>query len=78
MSSQGRNFIKNIRGQTFTSGAQRNLLRLPDIEQAMEYEDSSIDVHRYPSHVKADESKPRKRSQPRSVGNKSRNKKDRL
>ena len=74
MSSQGRNFIKNIRGQTFTGGAQRNLLRLPDIEQAMEYENQSIDVRRYPSHVKADESKPRKRTQPRSVGNKTGNK----
>lgn len=53
MSSQGRHFIKSIRGQSVISSPQRNKLRLPDIEQALEYEDSSIDVHRYPSHVKA-------------------------
>ena len=76
MSSQGRHFIKNVRGQAFTSSAQRNRIRLPDLEQAMEYEDQSIDVRRYPSHVKADESKPRKRPQPKRVGNEVRNKKD--
>jgi hypothetical protein len=76
MSSQGRHFIKNIRGQSVSSSAQRNLLRLPDIEQAMEYENQSIDVRRYPSHVKADESKPRKRTQPRSLGSKTRKEKD--
>ena len=76
MSSQGRHFIKSIRGQSVTGGTQRNLLRLPDLEQAMEYEDQSIDVRRHPSHVKADESKPRKRPQPKRVGNEVRNKKD--
>lgn len=68
MSSQGRNFIKHIKGQAITGGTQRNLLRLPDIEQAMEYEDNSIDVHRYPSHVAPDEPKQRKRTQPRKLG----------
>ena len=76
MSSQGRHFIKNIRGQSVSSSAQRNLLRLPDIKQAMEYEDQSVDVRRYPSHVKADESKQRKRTQPKRMGNEGRNKKD--
>ena len=76
MSSQGRHFIKSIRGQSVSGSAQRNLLRLPDLEQAMEYEDQSIDVRRHPSHVKADESKPRKRTQPRSVGNKTGDRKD--
>ena len=57
MSSQGRHFIKNVRGQAIVSGAQRNRIRLPNLEQAMEYEDSSVDVHRYPGHVKADEPK---------------------
>jgi len=76
MSSQGRHFIKNVRGQAFVSSAQRNRIRLPSIEQAMEYEDSSVDVHRYPSHVKADEPKPRKRPQSKRVGKETGNRKD--
>ncbi len=78
MSSQGRHFIKNVRGQAIVSGTQRNRIRLPDIEQAMEYENQSIDVRRYPSHVKADESKPRKRTQPRKLGKQARKEEDRL
>jgi hypothetical protein len=76
MSSQGRHFIKNVRGQAVASSTQRNRIRLPSIEQAMEYEDSSIDVHRYPSHVKADEPKQRGRPQPKRVGIKARDRKD--
>lgn len=76
MSSQGRHFIKNVRGQAVVSGTQRNRIRLPSIEQAMEYEDSSIDVHRYPGHVKTDEPKPRRRPQSKRVGYEVRNKKD--
>jgi hypothetical protein len=78
MSSQGRNIIKTVRGQTITSRPQRNFLRLPDLESAMEYEDSAIDVHRYPSHVKADEPKQGRRSQPRKLGPNSKPSKDRV
>ena len=76
MSSQGRHFIKNVRGQAVASSAQRNRIRLPNLEQAMEYEDRSVDVHRHPSHVKADEPKPRGRTQPRKLGQHSRITKD--
>ena len=76
MSSQGRHFIKNVRGQAVASGTQRNRIRLPNLEQAMEYEDRSVDVHRYPSHVKADEPKPRRRPQPRKLGQHPRSAKD--
>lgn len=76
MSSQGRHFIKNVRGQAFTSSAQRNRIRLPDLEQAMEYEDRSVDVHRHPSHVKADEPKQARRPQPRKLGQHPRSAKD--
>lgn len=78
MSSQGRHFIKNVRGTTTSSSAQRNQLRLPNLEQAMEYEDNSVDVHRHPSHVKADESKQRKWTQPRKLGQQARKEEDRL
>ena len=50
------------------SYAQRHFVRCTDIESAMEYEDSFEPVPRYIGHVTVDEPKPRKRSQPRSVG----------
>ena len=76
MSSQGRHIIKTARGQATASRPQRHRIRFPSLEQAMEYEDNAVDVRRYPSHVKADEPKPRKRTQPRGVGQQSWKEKD--
>ena len=58
------------------SYAQRHRVRCLSPEQAMEYQDSFEPVHRHTSAVKATESEPRGRPQPRRIREKARVRED--
>ena len=57
-----------FKGRYVDSSPQRHKLRFSDIEQALEYDDSSEPSVRYVDSIKVARSEQRARTQPRGVG----------